>query len=284
MGITTATALAISAGVGLASTATTTGMSFAQARKQRRFQRDAEDKAAEMMAEARKKLEVNYYDQLAIQKEPYELEREALISAGAQAIAAGTESERGAAATAGRVQMAQQEAQAGIRTAMGQEMLGLEKLSAQEESRLRDVGVQLDLAEVEGAQMAAAQAAEAGNIATQQGVQGIANMGQQIAAMVPLYARNKSAEIAAMGGSSMTNEQFKTFGNVPEYTGSPFGPAGEGGFTNLDFEVIGQMNKQEFNKFLRKLKPEQRQMLFMNPTFQQQYSMTSQFMNPFFYQ
>jgi len=273
----------IAAGIGLAATATTTGMSFAQARKQRRFQRDAEDKAAQMMSEAREKLEVNYYDQLAIQKEPYELEREALISAGAQAIAAGTESERGAAATAGRVQMAQQQGQRDIAAAMGQEMLGLEKLSAQEESRLRDVGVQLDLAEVEGAQMAAAQAAEAGNIATQQGVQGIVNMGQQVAAMAPLYARNKPAEISAMGGASMTNEQSKAFGNVPEYTGSPFGPAGQGGFTNLDFEVIGQMNKQQYNRFLRALKPEQRQMLFMNPMFQQQYSKTSQFMNPFFY-
>jgi len=273
----------IAAGIGLAATATTTGMSFAQARKQRRLQRDAEDKAAQMMSEARKKLEVNYYDQLAIQKEPYELEREALISAGAQAIAAGTESERGAAATAGRVQMAQQQGQRDIAAAMGQEMLGLEKLSAQEESRLRDVGVQLDLAEVEGAQMAAAQSAEAANIATQQGVQGIVNMGQQVAAMAPLYARNKPAEISAMGGASMTTEQYKTFGNVPEYKGSPFGPAGEGDFTNLDFDVIGKMNKQQYNQFLRALKPEQRQMLFMNPMFQQQYSKTSQFMNPFFY-
>jgi vacuolar-type H+-ATPase subunit H len=145
----------IAAGVGLAATAGTTGMSFAQARKQRRLQQDAEDKAAQMMSEARKKLEVNYYDQLAIQKEPYELEREALISAGAQAIEAGKESERGAAAVAGRVQMAQQQGQRDIAAAMGQEMLGLEKLSAQEESRLRDVGIQLDLGEVEGAQMAA---------------------------------------------------------------------------------------------------------------------------------
>jgi hypothetical protein len=273
----------IAAGVGLAATAGTTGMSFAQARKQRRLQQDAEDKAAQMMSEARKKLEVNYYDQLAIQKEPYELEREALISAGAQAIEAGKESERGAAAVAGRVQMAQQQGQRDIAAAMGQEMLGLEKLSAQEESRLRDVGVQLDLGEVEGAQMAAAQAAEAANIATQQGVQGIINMGQQVAGMAPLYARNKPAEIAAMGGAVMTPEQYKTFGNVPQYEGSPFLGAGGIDKTNLDFDVIGKMNKQQYNQFLRALKPEQRQMLFMNPSFQQQYKSTSQFMNPFFF-
>jgi hypothetical protein len=234
-----------------------------------------------MMSEARKKLEVNYYDQLAIQKEPYELEREALISAGAQAIEAGKESERGAAAVAGRVQMAQQQGQRDIAAAMGQEMLGLEKLSAQEESRLRDVGIQLDLGEVEGAQMAAAQAAEAANIATQQGVQGIINMGQQVAGMAPLYARNKPAEIAAMKGLGMNEEQFKQFGNVPSYQGSKFGSPIEGG-SNLDFGTIGQMSKSEYNQFLRALKPEQRQMLFMNPSFQQQYKLTSQFMNPFF--
>jgi hypothetical protein len=98
-----------------------------------------------------------------------------LIAAGAQAIEAGKESERGASAVAGRVQMAQQQGQREIATAMGQEMLGLEKLSAQEDARLRDVGIQLDLAEAEGAQLAAAQSAEAANLATQQGLQGVIN-------------------------------------------------------------------------------------------------------------
>ena len=135
----------IAAGVGLATTAATTGMSFAQAGKQRKAMRQAERDADEAMQAARKKLEVNVFDQLSIQKEPYELEREALLSQGAQAIQAGVESERGATTTAGRIQMAQQEGQAGIRSAMGQELQGLERLSAQEEGRLRDIGVQLDL-------------------------------------------------------------------------------------------------------------------------------------------
>ena len=68
-----------------------------------------------------------------------------MLSQGAQAIQAGVESERGAAATAGRIQMAANEGQGAIRTAMGQDMQQLEMLSAQEEGRLRDIGVQLDL-------------------------------------------------------------------------------------------------------------------------------------------
>ena len=51
--------------------------------------------------------------------------------------------------------MAQNEAQAGVRTAMGTEMDAIQKLQLGEDSRLRDVGVQLDLGEAEGAQLAA---------------------------------------------------------------------------------------------------------------------------------
>jgi len=179
----------IAAGVGLAATAATTTASFVQAGKQREAQRSAERDAEEAMAAARKKLEVNFYDKLSIQKEPYELEREALLAQGAEAIQAGVESERGAAATAGRVQLAQQQGQAGIRTAMGQELSGLERLSAQEDSRLRDVGVQLDLEEVAGAQLAAANAQELAAQATQQGFEGVTSMAQQLSDFAPLYEK-----------------------------------------------------------------------------------------------
>ena len=108
----------VAAGIGLATTAATTGMSFANAGKQRRLMREAETAADKAMQEARKKLEVNVYDKLAIQKEPYELQREAMLSQGAQALQAGVESERGAAATAGRVQMAAQEGQGAIRLSL----------------------------------------------------------------------------------------------------------------------------------------------------------------------
>ena len=206
-----ATGLAIA---GLAVSAGSAGMSFAQAGKQRKLQREAQQDAQAAMQEARKKLEVNFYDQLGIQKEPYELEREALLSAGAQAIEAGKESERGAAATAGRVYMGQQEGQRQIAGAMGQEMLGLEKLSAQEEARMRDMGFQLDLGEVQGAQLAARDAQQAAAAATAQGMQGVQSLGQQLIQMAPLYDKTagarqygKLSEQAAQSG--LTPEQFQ---------------------------------------------------------------------------
>ena len=179
----------IAAGIGLAATAATTTMSFVQAGKQSKSMRNAERDADEAMQQARKKLETNFYSAQSIKKEPYELEREALLAQGAQAIQAGVESERGSAATAGRVQLAQQQGQAGIRTAMGQELTALENKQLQEESRLRDVGVQLDLGEVSGAQMAAANAQELQAQSMQQGFQGLTSMAQQVAQFAPLYSK-----------------------------------------------------------------------------------------------
>lgn len=188
-------AVVTSAVIGIAATAATTTMSFAQAGKQKKAQRQAETDADAAMQSARKALDVNFYDKLGIQKEPYELQREALLSQGAQAIQAGVESERGAAATAGRIQMAQQEGQAGIRSAMGQELAGLERLGVQEESRLRDVGVQLDLENVAGAQLAAANAEELRAQATQEGMQGVTSLAGQVASTLPLFPNTKTPKV-----------------------------------------------------------------------------------------
>jgi type II secretory pathway pseudopilin PulG len=267
-------AVTTAAVVGIAATAATTGMSFAQAGKQKKAMRQAERDAEEAMQAARKKLEVNVFDQLSIQKEPFELEREALLSQGAQAIQAGVESERGAAATAGRVQMAQQEGQGAVRTAMGQELQGLERLSAQEEGRLRDIGVQLDLEEVAGAQLAAANAQELQAQAMQQGMEGVVSLAGQVASTAPLFQRNRAAEKAAIGNMAFSTEQFQQFGNVAEKGG--LGAAGTDGFTNLDFSAVSGMSNQQYNKFLKALTPQQRMMLFTNP----QFAKASELINP----
>lgn len=206
-----ATALAIG---GLAVSAGSTAMSFVQAGKQNKLQREAEAKAAQAMAEARKKLEVNFAEQRSIQKEPYELAREAILSTGAQAIQAGVESDRGAEATAGKVQMAMNQGQADVRTAMGQELTDIEKDIINEDSRLRDLNVQLDLGEVEGAQLAARDAQEASAAATMQGIQGLESMGQQGLDMVPLFGKTSGVRqteklMGAASKKKLTQDQFK---------------------------------------------------------------------------
>ena len=248
--------------IGIASTVATTAMSFAQAQKQKQLQKQAEQEADKAMFAARKRLEVNYMDALSVQKEPYELAREKMLAQGTQATQAGQESKRGAAATAGRVQMGQNEAQGDIRTAMGKELTEIERLKVAEDARLRDLNVQLDLGEIEGAQMAAANAQEMSAAAMGQGFAGVTSLATQGANLIPLYGKNAIAQQqGAIAGMTFTDAERAAFKNVG---GNTLGPAGVGGKTNLDFEAIGNMNKSQFKQFRRDLSTDQQNLLFNN--------------------
>jgi hypothetical protein len=254
----------IAAATALASTAFTTGKSFSLASKQRKIQREAESDAAKAMAEARKKLEVNFYDNLSILKEPYEREREAIISAAGAATTAAQEGDtRGAAATAGRIQLGVQQGQREIAGAMGQEMLALQKLSADEASRLRDMKVGIDLGEVEGAQLKARDAQESAAAYTQQGMQGIQDFGEKAYKMAPLFdSKSLKGFQSEIGNLSFTPEEFTKFGNVAERGG--LGPQLEGPFTNLDFQTVGKFDRIQFENFLKALTRQQKDMLSRN--------------------
>lgn len=203
MALGTTAALATSIGA----KALTTGLSFIQADKQRREQRKAEAAAARFMADARRRLGINFAEQLSIQKEPYQLAREAGLSTAASAIQAGQESDRGAEATAGKITMAQNLAQADVRTQMGKELMDIEKQIVDEESRLRDLNVQLDLGEVEGFQLAARDAQEAADQARNQGVQGVVSLFQDINALGGLYGKNNKVTNFTKEGGQVSYSQ-----------------------------------------------------------------------------
>ena len=203
----------------IAAAAGGTAMSFSAASKAKKAQQDAEDEVKSKMSEARKKLETNYMDVLAINKEPFERQREALLSAGAQALEAGIESERGGAATAGRLLAAQNEAQGQVRDAQSDRLFDLEAAQAEEDSRLRDIGVQLDLGEVAGAQDAAAASADKAAMMTNQGLQGIVNTAAAIGSTAPLYAKSGAARQAAVinrqgGGQDAVNAKTMDLSNA----------------------------------------------------------------------
>lgn len=261
----------IAAGIGLAATAGSTAMSFGQAAKQRKAQQEAERKAEESMAQARKRLEVNYADALSIQKEPYERQREALLSAGAQALEQGIESERGGAATAGRVLAAQQEAQGQARDTMSQDLFNLEAMQAEEQSRLRDIGVQLDIGEASGAQQAAAEAENRAAQFQQQGFQGAVNLAGQAASAVPLFSKTGGAKQADIIGNNATqsgvNEQLKglSVDSTPQKGTAQVGILGEKGYVpaSADFApakniykgvdispILNNPTTAEFNDFM----------------------------------
>ncbi len=184
------------------------GMSFAAARKQKRAQAQAEKQADMAMASARKSLEKNYMDSLAIQKEPYELERDAALVAGAQATEALRESDRGMGRV-GAIYGQQQQAQRQIASAMGQEMFNLDYLSAQEDARLRDIGTQLDLGEVTGAQLAAANAEERRQQQLQAGAAGIGGAAMTGLDAMALYRGTKKT------GAGLDTTSLRKVGDTP---------------------------------------------------------------------
>lgn len=251
MGVATAIALG-----GLAGTLATTTKSFIDAGNQRNLMKRAQQDAQNAMDEAKRQLGTNFYDAMGINKEPYELQREAMLSQGAQAIEAGQETGRGAAATAGKVQMAQNEAQAGIRTEMGKEMTDIQNKQIAEESRLRDIGVQMDMEEAAGAQQAAADAQKAAAQATEQGFQGVTSAVSQGLQMVPLFTPDIKAQKAAIG--KMDTSTLKNFGQV--------------GGKDVDFSKIASMPNTDYRAWKRQLKPEQRQALFTNESYLTNYN------------
>ena len=184
----------IATAAGLAATAATTGASFAQASKQKKMQQKAEREADKALADARKKLDVNFYEGLSLQKEPYERAREAMLASGQQALQAAQEGEtRGAAATAGRVAMTQGAAQRDIAGAQAERLLGLEKLAAGEDARLAGLQAEISLEEVAGKQLQAREAEQRKQLASQQALAGVGSMIQQGAALAPLFGKAPDA-------------------------------------------------------------------------------------------
>ena len=257
---------------GLAISAGTTATSFIQAGKSKRKQQEYEAEADKAMAEARRQLQVNYAKQMSIKKEPYAQERLGLLSQGQQVVDAASESDRGAASAAGQVLMGQQAGQADITNRQVTDLQNIENAILEEESRLRDINVDLDMQEVEGQMAAAADMRTQAAQQTQQGIQGIANTAQAGLSMIPLYAQNTAAQKQALSGVNLSSDQFQQIGNVGGDAGSKImGAAGTDGFTNLDLGAVGNLTNRQFRQFKRELTPQQRQMLFQNPQYTANY-------------
>ena len=258
----------VGAGIG----ATTAGLSFAQAGRQRRLMQEAEIEADRALEAARAKLEVNYMEQVAIQKEPYEQQREQALQATATALEGVREGEaRGAAAGVGRIAMANQQLTNQQRAAMSKELQGLEIATAQEDSRLRDIGIQLDLGEVQGAQQAASDAQAASAAAMQQGMTSAAGALQSAISTIPLYQQNNAQQqqaLAAAGTEGLTADQQASLSQATlgktifgKERGSAFGADGFSG------EAVGGMSRQQFRQFKRNLSGTDQAALFNRQSF-----------------
>ena len=231
------------AAIGTATAIAGSAASFSQASASKNERRKAEAAAKNKMNAAREKLKVNYMESLSIPMEAYEREREALLVQGATAMQAATEGDqRGAGAVAGRVLQAQQEGQAEQRTAMAKDIFNLEAATAEESSRLRDVGVGLDLEEAEGAQMSAAAAEARRNAAISQGVQGITSAVQQTISAAPLYGKSQ----ALKGISAIQKSNPKLQSQIAAQYGKTTIGTGDA----AQVKNIADLTPNEFNNYL----------------------------------
>jgi hypothetical protein len=186
MAIGTAGIVAISTSIASA------GASAAQASTAGQAAKAAKKDSEAAFKRAMNELTSNKFAGLNLPTEAYEREREAMLSAGAQAIGQAAEGEgRGVAAAAGRVQMAQQEGQRQIAGAMGEDLMKLEGLTAQEEARLSGARANLELAQAEGAQAAAAQFGAQKDAAITGAFSSLANAGQQYLQSAELYQKSE---------------------------------------------------------------------------------------------
>ena len=275
---------AIAAIGGAVSTALTTGFSIGDMRRMRKLQKESDADALKFRQEADKFLEVNVYDQLGVQMKPYEIEREALASVGAQSIEAARESERGMGSI-GRIYAGYSDAIRDIQTRQGQEMADLEKLSAAEDSRLKDIKTQLALDEAEGAQQASAMYEERAQQAKKNAIAGVTSMLGQAAKLAPLYGADIKSEQAAFGQMNLNADQlqklgpidFASLGTADANAMAPFAAS------NFDPQMISQLSRPEYKAFVKSLTPDQYQMLFGSKQFGDLYNKASkanQF-NPF---
>jgi hypothetical protein len=229
---------------GLAMSAGGTATSFINAGKQNKIMAKAEADAQKSLDEAKKQISVNAYKGLSVNKDPYNKERDALVASGAQSIEAGKESNRGAAATAGRVQMAQNDAQAGIQASQSKEEKQLDMLVANEDSRIKDMIGQISLQTAQGSQLQARDAKFAQSKDLSGAFAGMGAMGKELISMAPLYSKtadhaksnvgnnDTQSELGSGGAGSDNPENFQATGSAPMV------PENNSGDAPSDFESM----------------------------------------------
>ena len=127
-------------------------------------------------------------------------------------------------------------------------MTNIEGSILEEESRLRDLDVSLDLEEVAGNQLRAYSAQQAGDSAFQQGIQGAVNTATSAASSMALYRQDLKAQQAAVGDSQNAFNQFSELSGMPESLGGSAALTNQGG--PLSEVSVPEINKNAMSQEL----------------------------------
>ncbi len=217
--------------VGVVSTAVSVGMSVDAKNKQRSAQRKAEAEAKRAMESARETIKTRKLAHLAIdlEGERTAAENQAVVAATGIDVARGGDP-RQLAATIGRTQMAQIKEQEALQAVRAKRVDDLELLKAQEEADIRDRLADIDIAEAEGAQMAAADAAKLATQYEQQaitaGVEGVGNIAQSAVAVGGAVSDANSAALKSNIDADISSG--KSISEIGEGIGKSMGLEGLG--------------------------------------------------------
>lgn len=150
------------------------GMNLAQAAKARSRQRSADTEAGRLMAEAKSKLEKDFYEGLSIPMEAYDQAQEANIQQQRQSIEALQQADsRSLAAGVGKVNMAASENTEKVRAAQAAEMFALDKMKAGNKDDMNQQLAAMDVAGAQDQEKRAAQADEQAGMMQQSAVNSI---------------------------------------------------------------------------------------------------------------
>ena len=243
----------------IATQAVTSVLSGVQMQQMKKAQRAADAESAKLMQDIYKDLEKNQYAAVGLPMKAYDIERENLAAAGAQAIEAGRESERTAAASAGLTMAQYRKALRDIQSEQADKMTELELLKAQEAARKGDIKMQFKGMEAEGAAAAAADYENRANAAAQGAIQGVIGAAGTALAAVPLFRATKGVKAASdvadlyAGTKNFSPDLLDASGNPLSYEQAVikrFGMSDEAVKALPIYDKTGKIDSDMFNTWL----------------------------------
>ena len=194
------TAAVVGIGTGLAST----GMSFANAAKQKRLQQEADKEAKKAMKDARKRAEKDYFEGLNVPLDAYEAEFENNLAVAKQNTEALQEGDaRALAAGVGRIGATSAQQAEDTRVAMGEEISDLRATKAQSKDAINQQLMEMDVAYAREQNQRKNEAEAKRAQAIQQGIAGIGSTVTSIAGAAPLFSKKGGAPAPGAGSGGV---------------------------------------------------------------------------------
>ena len=181
---------AVAAGIGLATSLGSAGMSFSKAAKAKRQGEKAAKASKELMKEAERKAEVEFMQKLNVPLDAYGREERQIIQSQQQNIQALQEGDsRNLAAGVGIVGAGATESAENSRIAFGKELFDLQKTQVQEQSDINQDLKDMKVGAAADQQQISRDSQEASAAAMQQGVASVGQAIQQGASMASLFPK-----------------------------------------------------------------------------------------------